>query len=75
MPSVEALLDSLEKWCLEQRERLVRVNEMMKAGTMRSGSSKDGYTWVDETQERIIETDRQIAELDLTLSDKASRKG
>jgi len=73
MESVEAiLLKNLEKWCREQRELMVRANEMMKAGAMHSGSSRDGYTWIDETKARIEENERHIADLDATLADVAS---
>ena len=74
MTSIETLFENLEKWCREQRDLMARANEMMRAGTMHAGMSKDGYTWIDQTQDRIKENDHRIAEIDETLAAVASGK-
>ncbi len=63
----------LVEWCEEQRDSMVRQNEMMGSGKMRVSSS-DGPRIVDETPRWIEENTRRIAELEELLSDVAAGK-
>jgi hypothetical protein len=74
MASIDLYIDNLRKICSEQREHMVLANRMMKEGTLRSGSSRDGSTWIDETPDRIKENERQIAQLDEALAEMPSGK-
>jgi hypothetical protein len=71
MSKADDLLRDLVAWCEQQRDSMVRQNQMMESGKMTVGSS-DGFRMVDETPQRIEQNKRHIAELEKLLADIAA---
>jgi hypothetical protein len=55
------------KYCKQDLELNERRLAALKAGRLRVGTSKDGYTWTETTADDISDTEARIAELKRVL--------